>query len=66
MIGYVNEVLGWQWTFRILGICGFVVTPIAILALWEPRAVHEKRMGRITGKRAYSILVSCLWSEEDY
>ncbi len=59
MIANVNKVLGWRWTFRILGIAGFVVTPLAVLVLWEPKSVHEKRMSRISGKRTYSIKVRC-------
>lgn len=61
MIGYVNEILGWRWTFRILGILGFVVAPIALVVLWEPKTVHEKRMSRISGKRVYSIKVGVLY-----
>ena len=58
MIGSINNVLSWRWMFRILGIAGFVITPLAILVLYEPKSVHEKRISRISGKRTYSILVS--------
>lgn len=58
MIAYVNEVLSWRWTFIILGISGFTITPLAVVALWEPRNVRLKRMERRSGKQHYSILVS--------
>jgi MFS family permease len=58
MISFVNEVLSWRWTFIILGIAGFAMTPLAILAMWEPRVVREKRMDRRGGKKSYSLMVS--------
>ncbi len=58
MVSYVNETLGWRWTFRILGALGIAITPVAMLALWEPKVVRDKRMSRMTGKRIYSIWVS--------
>lgn len=64
MIAYVNEVLSWRWTFIILGISGFVVTPLAAIALWEPRTVREKRKERRRGKKNYSILVSYVTHSE--
>ena len=57
MIAYVNEVLSWRWTFIILGIAGFCVTPLGILALWEPKSIKEKRLERRSGKSSYTILV---------
>ena len=58
MISYINDILGWRWTFRILGSAGCFMVPIAVIALWEPKSVREKRISRMKGKRAYSILVS--------
>jgi len=55
MTGAINVVLDWRWTFRILGIAGLVLVPLVVLALWEPRAIREKRKARQKGKRAYSI-----------
>ena len=57
MTGAINVVLDWRWTFRILGIAGLVLVPLVVLALWEPRAIREKRKARQKGKRAYSIKV---------
>ena len=58
MIARINEVLRWRWTFRILGIAGFVTVPVAIVALWEPKSVREKRKERQSGKKEYTICVS--------
>lgn len=30
MSGAINVVLDWRWTFRILGIAGLVVAPVAV------------------------------------
>ena len=43
MIGAINDVLDWRWTFRILGMAGRVMVPVATLALWEPHDVWMKR-----------------------
>ena len=53
----VNLALSWRWTFRILGIAGLVMTPITMMAVYEPKAVRLNRKERMSGKSAYSILV---------
>ena len=57
MIGAINDVLDWRWTFRILGMAGLVMVPVATLALWEPHDVWMKRKARQKGKASYSIKV---------
>ena len=61
MSGAINVVLDWRWTFRILGIAGLVVAPVALLALWEPRSIREKRKMRQKGKTVYTIKVGGEW-----
>ena len=58
MIGAINDVLSWRWTFRILGIVGLSLVPLAALALWEPKEVKRKRKLRQKGKASYTIKVS--------
>ena len=60
MIGAVNSVLNWRWTFHILGIAGLVMVPVTSLALWEPGPVRRKRKTRREGKVTYSIKVSVM------
>lgn len=64
MIGAINDVLSWRWTFHILGIAGLCLVPLAALALWEPKEVKKKRKARRKGKASYSIkeVVVCLAS----
>lgn len=57
MAGAINVALNWRWTFRTLGIAGMALLPLAVLALWEPRAVKTRRLARRKGKRTYSIKV---------
>ena len=57
MSGVVNLALSWRWTFHILGIAGLVMTPVAIMAVYEPKTVRLKRRERMKGKQAYTILV---------
>ena len=57
MIGAINDVLSWRWTFHILGIAGLCLVPLAALALWEPKEVKKKRKARRKGKASYSIKV---------
>ena len=58
MSGVVNLALSWRWTFHILGIAGLVMTPVAIMAVYEPKTVRLKRKERMKGKATYTILVS--------
>ena len=57
MIGAVNDVLNWRWTFHILGIAGLVLIPVASLAMWEPASVRANRRARQSGKPSYTIRV---------
>lgn len=57
MIGAVNDVLSWRWTFHILGIAGLVFVPVTTLAMWEPASVRNNRKARRRGKESYSIKV---------
>ena len=57
MSGAINSVLEWRWTFRLLGIVGLSVLPIAALTLYEPKTIKQRRMERVKGKKAYSIKV---------
>ena len=57
IIGSINQVLSWRWTFRILGIASMVLLPVVMLALWEPKSMTEQRKARRKGKRQYSIKV---------
>lgn len=57
MSGVVNLALSWRWTFHILGIAGLVMTPITMMAVYEPKTVRINRKERMSGKSAYSILV---------
>ena len=58
MSGVVNLALSWRWTFHILGIAGLVMTPVAVMAVYEPKTVRLKRKERMKGKTTYTILVS--------
>ena len=58
MSGAINSELDWRWTFRLLGIAGIAMLPLAMLALWEPKKVREKRKQRIRGKSSYTVWVS--------
>lgn len=40
-----------------LGIAGLAMVPVAMIALWEPKRVREKRKARRKGKPSYSIKV---------
>ena len=60
MAGAINAKLNWRWTFRMLGIAGLAMVPVAMLALWEPKRVREKRKARRKGKPRYSIKVNLL------
>ena len=66
MSGVVNLALSWRWTFHILGIAGLVMTPVTMMAVYEPKIVRIKRKERMKGKSTYSILVhifrKCCWS----
>ena len=62
MSGVVNLALSWRWTFHILGIAGLVMTPIAIMAVYEPKTVRVARKERMKGKSGYSILVAIIRS----
>ena len=57
MSGVVNLVLSWRWTFHILGIAGLLMTPVTMMAVYEPKAVRTKRRERMKGKSTYTILV---------
>ena len=57
MSGAINVALNWRWTFRVLGVGGLVLVPLAAIALWEPKAVREQRIARQEGKTSYSIKV---------
>lgn len=57
MAGAINVALSWRWTFRILGIVGMALIPLAVVALWEPKAVKTRRLARRRGKRTYPIKV---------
>ena len=57
MAGAINVALNWRWTFRVLGIGGLVLVPVAAIALWEPKVVQEQRKVRQEGKASYSIKV---------
>ena len=54
----MNLALSWRWTFHILGIAGLIMTPITMLAVYEPKAVRNARKERMKGKSGYSIMVS--------
>ena len=47
MSGRVNLALSWRQTFHILGKAGLVITPVAIVAVYEPKDVRIKRTERI-------------------
>ena len=53
----MNLALSWRWTFHILGIAGLVMTPVAIMAVYEPKTVRLKRKERMKGKATYTIWV---------
>jgi MFS family permease len=55
MSGAINHVLDWRWTFILLGIVGLAMIPLAMMALWEPKDIREKRKERIKGKSQYTI-----------
>lgn len=57
MSGAITGVLDWRWTFRILGIAGMVLLPLAMLAMWEPKRIREKRKKRLKGKSYYTVWV---------
>ena len=57
MSGRVNLALSWRWTFHILGIAGLSLTPLVIMAVYEPKSVRSKRKERMIGKATYTILV---------
>ncbi len=57
MSGAINSVLNWRWTFRLLGIVGLCVIPLAAMALYEPKSIKERRLKRVKGKRVYTIWV---------
>ena len=57
MSGVVNLALSWRWTFHILGIAGLVMTPVAVMAVYEPKTVRLKRKERMKGKATYTIWV---------
>ena len=47
MSGRVNLALSWRRTFHILGKAGLVITPVAIVAVYEPKDVRIKMTERI-------------------
>ena len=57
MSGAINSVLDWRWTFRLLGIAGLCVLPMAAMALYEPKSIKQRRLKRMKGKKVYSIWV---------
>ena len=57
MSGAINSVLDWRWTFRLLGIAGFCILPLAALALYEPKTTKQRRLERVKGKKTYSVWV---------
>ena len=57
MAGAINVALNWRWTFRTLGIVGMALIPLAVVALWEPKAIRARRLERRKGKRTYPIKV---------
>ena len=61
MSGAINNILEWRWTFRLLGIAGYVFLPLAGLAIWEPKQIRERRKERIKGKKTYTIRVCEYW-----
>ena len=61
MSGAINNILEWRWTFRLLGIAGYVFLPLAGLAIWEPKQIRERRKERIKGKKTYTIWVCEYW-----
>ena len=57
MSGAITGALDWRWTFRILGIIGMAMLPLAMMALWEPKRIREKRKKRLRGKSYYTLWV---------
>ena len=67
-IGYACSVLNhyicWRWTFRGLGICGFVMVPFVALVIKEPKhqqgdAVGHSNKQRYTIKETVGYLATC-------
>ena len=58
LCGALNSALDWRWTFRILGIAGLTMVPVAVVMVWEPKHVRERRKRRKAKKKRITVGVS--------